>query len=172
MQVIAHPCSCTQLATRAPLCFLAFAAPSIDPFAMAVKCSSGANSAMKASLVLMLLFGAVVAAHGRQVAIDNQTCKLLTVNGVVLNATLSVLVNVALDGLLHIGVLDSAGNIVKGVVPIPECVDEVTLKYVGGHGILVTVTGVVGSILGLLGNLLNAILGTVLGVVGVALKCL
>jgi len=32
MQVIAHPCSGTQLATRAPLCFLAFAAPSIDPF--------------------------------------------------------------------------------------------------------------------------------------------
>ena len=138
---------------------------------MAVKCSSGANSAMKASLVLMLLFGAVVAAHGRQVTIDNHTCKLHKINGQVLDVALSVLVQVGLDGLLHLEVLDSAGHIVKGVVPIPDCVDKVALKYVDGQGILVTVTGVVGSILGLLGNLLNAILGSLLGVVGVVLKC-
>jgi hypothetical protein len=137
---------------------------------MAVKRSSGANSAMKASLVLMLLFGAVVAAHGAiipKLTIANKACTLVTVNGKRIGPASTAVLNNVIDGVFDLVVFDVAGNVVgKILTTVPGDVTKVDLTYVKG-----VLSVQVGAVTGLLGGLLATVLGLVLGVVRVVLGC-
>ena len=121
---------------------------------MAVKCSSsGGNSAMKASLVLMLLFGSVVAAHAtHDVEFYNGLCVDIVINGVVVKAghlvTLKVNVNV------QINVTDLLGKVLAILCPLLGDVTKVSVVEVN-HLVVLKVTAVDHLLLGLGGVLTN-----------------
>ena len=132
---------------------------------MAVKCSSGATStAMKASLVLMLLFGAVVAAQAEAnpMTFVNKTCAVIIVNGVVvLPGTTKTLPNVV-DRLLNVTV----GTVTYSWT-VPVGAKEITFTYVNG-----VLTVIVTAATGILGQLLDIVLRIVVVEITVVLGCL
>ncbi|KAG0582397.1 hypothetical protein M758_3G055700 [Ceratodon purpureus] len=123
---------------------------------MAVKFSSGGSaSAMRATLVLMLLLGAVVAAHGRPVSCENKCEKAIEVNGVSVAAHATVEVEVL--GLVEINVVDVTGAVLVGSYSCPADVTALVLVYEEG-----CVKVKVGAV-GIISKLLHTLVGLVLG---------
>ncbi|KAG0557053.1 hypothetical protein KC19_11G099400 [Ceratodon purpureus] len=118
--------------------------------------SSSGASTMRATLVLMLLLGAVVAAHGRQVSCVNKCPKPITCNGiaVAVNAT----VTVDIDALVTINVTDITDVVLSGTYLVPADVTELLVIYVDGY-LKVTV----GNVLAIVGGILHTLLGAILG---------
>ncbi|KAG0592961.1 hypothetical protein KC19_1G293700 [Ceratodon purpureus] len=132
---------------------------------MAAKYSSGGSSGastMRATLVLMLLLGAVVAAHGRSVSCTNKCPKPITVNGILVNVDATVVLDLA--ATVTVQVTDITGALLSGVYSVPADVTELVVVYVDGY-LKVTV----GKVLGLLSGLLHTVLGLVIGALQVVL---
>ncbi|KAG0579198.1 hypothetical protein M758_4G081700 [Ceratodon purpureus] len=132
---------------------------------MAAKYSSGSSSGastMRATLVLMLLLGAVVAAHARKVSCVNKMDTPITINGVTVAVNATALVD--LVATVTVQVLDTTGALLSGTFLVPADVTQLVVTYVDGY--LKVLVGAVG---GLLSGLLNTLLGLVLGTIKMAL---
>ncbi|KAG0561626.1 hypothetical protein KC19_9G079400 [Ceratodon purpureus] len=126
---------------------------------MAAKYSSGSSSGattMRATLVLMLLLGAVVAAHGRKVSCVNKCPKPIKCNGHLVPKDATVIVDI--DVTVKIEVTDITGAVLSGTYSVPADVSELLVIYVDGY-LKVTV----GKILTIIGGILHTLLGLVLG---------
>ena len=123
---------------------------------MAVKCSSsGGNSAMKASLMLMLLFGSVVAAHATHpVDFYNDLCVSVYINDIEVKAGQHLILNVDVNISVKIkinlgGLLD---DLLQTVCLLVGGVNKVVVVKVDNL-VQLKVTGVDSLIGGLLGSL-------------------
>ncbi|KAG0582389.1 hypothetical protein M758_3G054500 [Ceratodon purpureus] len=126
---------------------------------MAAKYSSGGSSGastMRATLVLMLLLGAVVAAHGRPVSCTNKCPKPIKCNGILVDVDATVIVDI--DLTVKVDVTDITDVLLSGTYLVPADVTELVVIYVDGY-LKVTV----GKVLSIVGGLLHTVLGLVLG---------
>ncbi|KAG0582367.1 hypothetical protein M758_3G052500 [Ceratodon purpureus] len=93
--------------------------------------SSGASAMIRAILVLMLLLGAVVAAHGRPVACVNKCPKPIQCNGIVVAVNATVIVDI--DLTVKIDATDITGALVSGTFSVPRYATEFLVIYVNGY---------------------------------------
>ncbi|KAG0582366.1 hypothetical protein M758_3G052400 [Ceratodon purpureus] len=101
---------------------------------MAAKYSSGGSSGastMRATLVLMLLLGAVVAAHGRPVSCTNKCPKPIQCNGILVDVDATVIVDI--DLTVKIDATDITGALVSGTFSVPRYATEFLVIYVNGY---------------------------------------
>ena len=122
-------------------------------------------SAAKSVLVCMVLLAAVMAVHGVSVSVKNQTPVNINVNGIDIAAGVTAVVTVTSEALgLALNLVNSVGKEITSTVNLPLGVTEVVLTQVVG-AIEVTVGAVSTTLLGLLGGLVNSLLGLVLAVI-------
>ena len=122
-------------------------------------------SAAKSALVCMVLLAAVMAVHGVSVSVKNQTPVNINVNGIDIAAGVTAVVTVTSEALgLALNLVNSVGKEITSTVNLPLGVTEVVLTQVVG-AIEVTVGAVSTTLLGLLGGLVNSLLGLVLAVI-------
>ncbi|KAG0582821.1 hypothetical protein KC19_3G088700 [Ceratodon purpureus] len=131
---------------------------------MAAKYSSNScsgASTMRATLVLMLLLGAVVAAHGKKVSCYNKCPKPIKCNGILVDVNATAILDILgldINATVKIDVTDITGAILSGTYKVPVDVTEVVVVYVDGY-----VKVIVGKVVGIIGQLLHTLLGLVLG---------
>ncbi|KAG0588544.1 hypothetical protein KC19_2G250600 [Ceratodon purpureus] len=126
---------------------------------MAAKYSSGSSSGastMRATLVLLLLLGAVVAAHGRKVSCVNKCPKPIKCNGILVDVDATVIVDI--DLTVKVDVTDITDVLLSGTYLVPGDVTELVVIYVDGY-LKVTV----GKVLTIIGGILQTLVGLVLG---------
>ncbi|KAG0627485.1 hypothetical protein M758_2G204600 [Ceratodon purpureus] len=127
---------------------------------MAAKYSSGSSSGastMRATLVLLLLLGAVVAAHGRKVSCVNKCPKPIKCNGHTVHKDETVILDI--DVIVKVEVTDDiTGAVLSGTYLVPADVSELLVIYVDGY-LKVTV----GKVLTIIGGILHTLVGLVLG---------
>ena len=122
-------------------------------------------STAKSALICMVLLAAVMAVHGVSVSVKNQTPVNINVNGVDIAAGVTAVVNVTQSALgLVLKLVNSLGQEITSSVDLPLGVTEVILNQVLG-GIQVTVGAVTTTVIGLLGGLVNSLLGLVLATI-------
>ena len=122
--------------------------------------ASSSSSSAKAALLVMLLLTAVVASHATKCSCKNATPVPINVNGINIEVGAIVDIDLAADLNLVLSVVDKLGNVVKSTCKVPSDVTALVFVYVNAS-IQIKVAGV----LGLVGGLINTLLGTVLSVV-------
>lgn len=113
----------------------------------------------KSALVFMLLLATVMAAHAckncpKVVPCKNEYCEPITVNGIVIEANVTVDVLVNATGIIVLEVTNLLGEVVTGTYTCPDDVTALVIVQVG-LGLAVKVlaaltTSLVGSVLALL----------------------
>lgn len=117
----------------------------------------------KPALVFMLLLATVMAAYGctncpKYVPCKNEYCKPITVNGIVIDANVTLDVLVDVTGNIVLEVENLLGDVVSGTYTCPD--DATALVFVQvGLGIAVKV----------LASVTSSLVGTVLAILDIAL---
>lgn len=112
---------------------------------------------MRATLMLMLVLGAVVAAHGRPVSCENKCSKPILVGGIKVDAFASATVEVT--DVVSIEVVDAVGAHLFGSFECPSDVTALVLVYEEGCVKVKVATA------GIISKLLHTVVGLVLGLI-------
>ena len=118
--------------------------------------ASGAAMTMKTSLVLMLVLGAVVAAHGNSVSCTNTCPAPITLGGVKVGVGLTVKLHI--KAVVELSVIDKLKGQLFAIITVP--VDVTALLVVYEEGLLKVKVAAVVKVKGVVATLFGTVLGS------------